>query len=533
MTSTMTPYRSTVAGARAGFPELLRAEWTKLRTVRGWLITLLLGAVLIVMLGVVSAAGSHRSCGGGAGGQFSGKACAAANAPPTGPTGAAVTDSFYFVHQKLDGDGSITVRVTSLAEQAPTANAASANGSPPWDSVVIPWAKAGLIVKASGTVQGSPYAAIMTTASHGVRFQYNFTHDVAGSSGAVSESAPQWLRLTRKGDTLTGYESSDGTHWKVVGATTLSGLPPSVLAGMFVASPDYQKVDNHIVGTSTQGGPSRADATFDNVAVQGGWAPGGWSGGQFPGDQGDGQPESAANSFKQSGGAFSVTGSGDIAPAVGDFDNSTIGGSLIGGFAGLIAFVVLGALFITAEYRRGLIRTTLAAAPNRGRVLAAKAVVLGVVTFVLSVVGCLIAVWWVGDLFTSHGFAIAPASAATTARVVVGTAAVLALAAVFALAVGTILRRSAAAIAAVIGLVVLPYILGASAIGPLQWLLRVTPAAAFAVQGLRHSYSQVDGVYTAAGGYYPLAPWAGFGVLCLWTAVAVGAALLLLRKRDA
>ena len=37
---------------------MLHAEWTKLRTVRGWVVVLLLGAVLIVALGAVSAAGS-------------------------------------------------------------------------------------------------------------------------------------------------------------------------------------------------------------------------------------------------------------------------------------------------------------------------------------------------------------------------------------------------------------------------------------------------------------------------------------------
>ena len=43
----------------------------------------------------------------------------------------------------------------------------------------------------------------------------------------------------------------------------------------------------------------------------------------------------------------------------------------------LIAVIALGAVFITAEYRRGMIRTTLAASPRRGRVLAAKAIVIG------------------------------------------------------------------------------------------------------------------------------------------------------------
>ena len=55
--------------------------------------------------------------------------------------------------------------------------------------------------------------------------------------------------------------------------------------------------------------------------------------------------------------------------------------TLLGAFAALIAVIVVATMFITAEYRRGLIRTTLAASPLRGRVLAAKAVVIGSVAF--------------------------------------------------------------------------------------------------------------------------------------------------------
>ena len=51
--------------------------------------------------------------------------------------------------------------------------------------------------------------------------------------------------------------------------------------------------------------------------------------------------------------------------------------TLVGTFAGLIAVLVVGTMFITAEFRRGLIRVTLTASPRRSRVLAAKAIVLG------------------------------------------------------------------------------------------------------------------------------------------------------------
>ena len=38
----------------------------------------------------------------------------------------------------------------------------------------------------AGTTSASPYAAVMVTGSHGVRMQYDYTHDTAGTPGAVS-----------------------------------------------------------------------------------------------------------------------------------------------------------------------------------------------------------------------------------------------------------------------------------------------------------------------------------------------------------
>ena len=75
-----------------------------------------------------------------------------------------------------------------------------------------------------------------------------------------------------------------------------------------------------------------------------------------------------------------MTGSGDIAPIPAGKSAGgpqPISGYLAGTFAGLIALIVVATMFMTAEYRRGLIRITLAASPRRGRVLAAKAIVIG------------------------------------------------------------------------------------------------------------------------------------------------------------
>jgi hypothetical protein len=79
---------------------------------------------------------------------------------PTGPGGEPVTDSFYFVHRPLTGNGSMTVSVSALNSSIPTTPTDLRPGS-------VPWAKAGLIIK-DRTRQGSTYAAIMVTGGHGV-----------------------------------------------------------------------------------------------------------------------------------------------------------------------------------------------------------------------------------------------------------------------------------------------------------------------------------------------------------------------------
>jgi ABC-type transport system involved in multi-copper enzyme maturation permease subunit len=234
-----------------------------------------------------------------------------------------------------------------------------------------------------------------------------------------------------------------------------------------------------------------------------------------------------------------VTGSGDIAPALpGPADGYVSPGhSLAGVFAALIVMAVVGTMFITAEYRRGLIHVTLAATPGRGRVLAAKAIVIGSVTFVAGLAGVAGALAVGGPLLRANGKFVLPVSALTEVRLIAGTAALLAVVAILALALGVILRHGAGPVTAVIAVIVVPYFfaspLGVLPPGVAGWLLRVTPAAGFAVEQAISRYPQVANAYTLRYDYYPLSPWAGFAVLCAWTALALGVALVLLRRRDA
>ncbi len=525
-----------------GFRSLLRAEWIKFRSVRGWVIGMILAALLTIFLGVFAAANANIGCQINGGPPKSGKACLPYI--PHGPGGEIVTDSFYFVRQSLTGTGAITVRVTSLiGEHANLSSGPVQVGNGNMVPGPAEWAKAGIIIKQS-THQGSAYAAMMVTDGHGVRMQYNFTGDTAGLPGAVSAAHPRWLRLTRSGGTITGYDSADGTHWTQVGTVQLTGLPSTVQVGMFATSPGYTVTQNSFGSANNNSGPAQATGAFDHVSLAGG-APGSpWTGtaigGGGPAWAGPAPGGGRSVPFARNGGSYTLTGSGDIAPVTpgpnSPLPTVTIGQSLAGAFLGLIAIVVVAAMFFSTEYRRGLIRTTLAATPRRGAVLAAKAVVIGAVAFVTGLVAAVVSIGVGVPKEENSGQVLLTVPLLTEVRVIVGTAAMLAVAAIFAVALGAILRRSAAAITIAIVAVVMPFLLTTLNVVPAgvgDWLLRLTPAAALAIEQSIPRYSQVTTVPSPLRGYYPLSPYAGFTVLCLWAAAALALALVMLRRRDA
>jgi ABC-type transport system involved in multi-copper enzyme maturation permease subunit len=505
--------------------KLLHAEWTKLRTVRGWMIALVVAAAAVVGLGLL--AGGQGSCGRNG----PGSECVL----PVGPGGEEVVDRFGLVHRPLTGDGTLTVRVralTGLLPPRPDGREEKEGGSPRQaapgaggEPGLAPWAKAGLIIK-DGTSAGSTYAAVMLTGAHGVRMQHDFVHDRAGADRA------EWLRLTRSGPTITGEQSADGTSWTTVGTVRLDGLPATAEVGLFATSPQHTWLSRNGVGmTDATGGPSFATGTFDSITLGGAWQNGPWTRTAVGGDDGstgDGDPAT---------GEVSVTGSGDIAPAVSGLAGlgTTISQTLTGTFAGLIVVVVLGAMVMTAEYRSGLVRTSFAAMPGRGRVLAAKAVVLGGTTFAVGTVAAVIVVFAGQRVLRANGVYLHPVSTAAEVRVIAGTGALLAGAALLSLALGTVLRRSLTAVTTGIVVIVLPYLLALTVLPTVaaEWLLRVTPAAAFALQGTAPRYPQVENFYLPANGYFPLPPWAGLAVLAAWTALALTAATIVLRRRDA
>ncbi|MEV6734742.1 MULTISPECIES: hypothetical protein [unclassified Streptomyces] len=173
--------------------------------------------------------------------------------------------------------------------------------------------------------------------------------------------------------------------------------------------------------------------------------------------------------------------------------------------------------------------------PTPGVVLA-KSAVVGAAAFAAGLAGAAVVIPLARQSAQGRGLRVFPVATATELRVVLGTALLFAVTAVLALAVGTLLRRSVTAAAVVIASLVLPYLLAGAGVlpaGPSEWLLRVTPAAGFAIQQTLPRYAQVLSVYEPSTGCHPLSPWAGFGVLCCYAVLALVLAATRLRGRDA
>lgn len=491
-------YRSMVQGAKDGFVQVLRSEWTKFWSVRGTFWCLLAAIGLSVLLSIFFTAGFRTNANEG---------------PP-------YSDRFSFVHQPLTGDGSVVAHVQSQRSSHQ-------------------WAKAGVMIKQSPQ-SGAPYAAVMVTPGHGVRleatFDTQFTGGAAGAAGATgSGGGPRWLKLTRSGTSVTGFESGDGVTWTPVGTVTLDGLASTVQVGLFVSSPPDFVVDKVVGGFNGRDVPTNGEATFDNVSVRPDTAlgePARWS-------HTDVQPENyptelaPAGGVTETGDTFVVSGNGDIAGyGIASFqppgDDDVVMNSLQGIQIGLMAFVALGVLTASSEYRTGLIRTTFVASPRRGRVLAAKAIVLGSTVLVTGLIASVGAFLVAQPRLRARGFE-PPAypyvslTEGPVLRAVAGTALFLSALALFSLGVGFVLRRSARAITLVVALVLVPQLVAAlvPSMDVAKWIYRSTPVAGQAIQQTRVRFD------TAIG------PWAGLAVLCGYAAVALVAALWLLRRRDA
>jgi ABC-2 type transport system permease protein len=195
--------------------------------------------------------------------------------------------------------------------------------------------------------------------------------------------------------------------------------------------------------------------------------------------------------------------------------------SLTGVQLAQLAVGILGVLLIAGEYATGTIRVSLAAVPRRLPVLWGKAVVLGLTTLVLCLPATF-AAFLVGQSILSGKQLDVPLSDPGVFRAVLGSALYLGVTGLLGLGLGAALRSTAAAVAALFGVLFGPQLL--VGLLPAEWSDRLYPylpvPAGAAVANVRPDPTA-------------LAPWTGFGVFCLYTAVALALAAWQLRRRDA
>lgn len=197
--------------------------------------------------------------------------------------------------------------------------------------------------------------------------------------------------------------------------------------------------------------------------------------------------------------------------------------SLSGYFFAQLAIGVLGVLVITSEYQTGAVRSTLAAVPQRLTVLAAKAVVFAAVATAVGLVSSVAAFFAGQTIFARKNLDVHLGDPGAV-RSVVGAALYLAVIGLLALGLGTLIRRTAGAIAALVGVV---FILPAAAEGlPASWqnaISKYVPTNAGQALIGRTKFAPA----------HLLTPWTGFAVFCGYAAVALIAGAVMLTRRDA
>jgi regulation of enolase protein 1 (concanavalin A-like superfamily) len=112
-------------------------------------------------------------------------------------------DQFNFIYQPVSGDVDVIARVDSISETSI-------------------WSKTGVMIRADLTA-GSAHAHAVVSAAKGLAFQRRLTKGAA-SSNTYGENAvaPRWVKLTRRGTTVTGYTSANGTTWTRITSATIA-----------------------------------------------------------------------------------------------------------------------------------------------------------------------------------------------------------------------------------------------------------------------------------------------------------------------
>jgi ABC-2 type transport system permease protein len=199
---------------------------------------------------------------------------------------------------------------------------------------------------------------------------------------------------------------------------------------------------------------------------------------------------------------------------------------LAGVIPGLLLIGVLGVLVMTSEYTSGMIRATLAAAPRRPLLLAAKATVFAAASLAVGEAASFLAFFAGGAAFR-HGISAPALSQPGVLRAILLGGASYCLIGLLGLGLGAIIRHTAAAIAVLVaGVFLIGMIIGAAARGIAAYL------PVFII-GNSLTATKPQSCQGSGQCVHFLSPWTGLAVLGLYAAVALAIGGWLLVRRDA
>ena len=195
--------------------------------------------------------------------------------------------------------------------------------------------------------------------------------------------------------------------------------------------------------------------------------------------------------------------------------------SLTGVIFAVVAFGVLGVLLTGGEYSTGMIRSSLTAVPRRLPVLWGKLAVFAGSIFPVSLVASFISFFLGQAVLSSHHLGV-PVTAHDALRSVIGAALYMTVAGLIGVALGALLRHTAAGITTF-----------AAVFFVIPLLASRLPAS---ISNHLGQYLPPNAGGAIWGGTIvpnPLSPWTGFALLCGYAAILIGAGAWRLRRSDA
>jgi len=196
--------------------------------------------------------------------------------------------------------------------------------------------------------------------------------------------------------------------------------------------------------------------------------------------------------------------------------------ALIGVLFAQLVLGVIGVLAFSGEYGTGMIRATLAVVPARLPVLWAKLIALAALVLPVSMLCAFAGFFAAAAIESSRGGSALSLADPGVLRTVVGASLYLTVVVIIGLALGALLRKTAAGLSVFAAVFfVIPVTIGALPPNIRGFAPYLPSNAGGALWG------------SPLGSAHTLSPWTGFGCLCGYAAVLVALAAWQLRRRDA